>query len=107
MSLVDVAPSTIRSLNEWPTASRSMASRWPASTWASVVSTASMVAMSGASMAAPLAIPPTVKPVPLTTTCLRAVSVVIIARAASSPPSRRAAFTSGSTPDSMAAIGRW
>ncbi len=58
-----------------------------ASTSASVVQTASMVAMLGASMAAPLAMPPTVKPSPRTTTSLGTVSVVMIARAAKAPPS--------------------
>ena len=41
-----------------------------------------MVAMLGASMAAPLAMPPTVKPSPATTTSFGHVSVVMMARAA-------------------------
>ena len=45
-----------------------------------------MVASPGASMPAPLAMPPTMKPAPTATACLGTVSVVMIARAASSPP---------------------
>ncbi len=43
--------------------------------------------MLGASMAAPLAMPPTVNPSPTTTTSLGTVSVVMIARAASAADS--------------------
>jgi hypothetical protein len=61
-------------------------------TLASVVKNASMVARFGAIMPAPLAIPPTWQPTPEavkpTATCLGRVSVVMIARAASAPPSR-------------------
>ena len=57
-----------------------------------------MVAMFGASMAAPLAIPPTVKPSPATTTSLGTVSVVMMARAACAADSARSvrAITMGS-----------
>ena len=56
-------------------------------TAASVVSTASIVAMLGASIAAPLAIPPMRQPSPSTVTVFGTVSVVMIARAAAGPPS--------------------
>ena len=82
VSLVDVQPSTVMALKETPTAALSAAARRSGSTAASVVQSASMVAMSGASMAAPLAMPPTVKPSPCTTTSLGTVSVVMMARAA-------------------------
>ena len=62
MSLVEVQPSTVIELNESRTAMRSRSARGPGSTAASVVRKASMVAMSGASMPAPLAMPATVKP---------------------------------------------
>ncbi len=65
---------------------------------ASVVSTTSIVASWGASMPAPLAIPPTDQPAPSTTTCLGTVSVVMIARAASSPPSAPSPAYAASTP---------
>ena len=61
VSLVDVQPSTVMELNESATAARSRSARGPGSTAASVVRKASMVAMSGASMPAPLAMPATVK----------------------------------------------
>jgi hypothetical protein len=73
------------------------------------VSTASIVAMSGASMAAPLAMPPTTKPSPGTTVSLRRVSVVMIASAAALPwagSPLRAAARAG-MPDRRAAMGRW
>ncbi len=93
MSLVEVQPSTVIWLKLRLTASCSARFSVLGSTAASVVSTASMVAMLGASMAAPLAIPPTEKPRPGTTTCLDRVSVVMIAWAAawpaSAPPARR------------------
>jgi hypothetical protein len=58
--LVDVPPSTSRRLNVASTAWRSDA--WASAGTASVVSTASMVAMFGAHMPAPLAKPPTAQP---------------------------------------------
>lgn len=83
--------------------------RPPASTWASVVSTTSIVARAGASMPAPLAMPPTVH-VPSgvsTETCavLATVSVVMIAVAAARPPSVDNAAAAVSTPASSASIG--
>ena len=66
-----------------------------------------MVAMFGASIAAPLAIPPTVKPGPRTTVSLRCVSVVRMASAAATPPASSAVrpATSPSTPLVIASIG--
>src|SRR5580658_49728 len=58
VSLVEVQPSTVMELNETPTAACSAACSVCVSTAASVVHNANMVAMLGASMAAPLAIPP-------------------------------------------------
>ena len=75
-------PSTVISLNECPTASPRAPCSSPGDTAASVVSTASIVAMFGASMAAPFAMPPTTKPSASMTTCLVLVSVVKMALAA-------------------------
>ena len=61
MSLVEVQPSTLIELNELSTALWSRSASGPGSTAASVVRKASMVAMSGASMPAPLAMPATTK----------------------------------------------
>ena len=57
-----------------------------------------MVASCGASMPAPLAIPPIVQPAPSTTVCLLTESVVMIASAASVPPSAPSAAKAASTP---------
>ncbi len=59
VSLVEVHPSTVMALNESRTAMRRTSARAAGSTSASVVRKASMVAMSGASMPAPLAMPAT------------------------------------------------
>ena len=75
-------PSIVISLNECPTAADSAARRTSGVEVASVVSTASIVAMFGASIAAPLAIPPTTKPSLSTATALVLVSVVKMALAA-------------------------
>ena len=65
MSLVEVQPSTTCALKLSATpACSDVAAGRPGSTAASVVSTASIVAMFGASIAAPLAMPPTTKPAP-------------------------------------------
>ena len=87
VSLVDWQPSESSRSKVRRVAARSAASHAAASTSASVVSTTSMVASAGASMPAPLAMPPTVQPPG--ERCAAAfgrVSVVMIARAASSPP---------------------
>ena len=59
VSLVDMQPSVSSRSNVVRTAPRSAVSSWPAGRSASVVSTTSMVASAGASMAAPLPMPPT------------------------------------------------
>ena len=69
--------------------SRRTASRVAGSATASVVRTTSIVARAGASIPAPLAIPPTVKPGPSATAVLGTESVVQIASAAADPPSVR------------------
>ena len=81
VSLVDMQPSESRRSKLTRVAARSAVSRSSAGTTASVVSTTSIVASWGASMPAPLAIPPTVQPAPSTTTCLLTESVVMIASA--------------------------
>ena len=81
-SLVDVQPSTVISLNECRTALLRACCSASGDDEASVVSTASMVAMFGASIAAPLAMPPRTKPFASSATCLILVSVVRIAFAA-------------------------
>ena len=87
VSLVEQLPSTSRRSNVRAVARRSASSSAPASATASVVSTHSMVASDGASIPAPLAIPPIVHLSGwCSATCLGTVSVVMMARAASSPP---------------------
>ena len=107
MSLVDVQPSTDIELKESRTAMRSRSASGPGSTAASVVRKASMVAMSGASMPAPLAMPATAKVGRSTSTSLRPESVVRMpwaASAAASAESDRAATRVG-MPDSIGAMG--
>ncbi len=79
---MDVQPSTVISLNECPTALARAACSAGGDDDASVVNTASIVAMFGESIAAPFAMPPTMKPLASTTTSLVLVSVVRIAFAA-------------------------
>ena len=88
VSLVDVQPSTVIELKESRTAIRRRSARVPGSSSASVVRKASMVAMFGASMPAPLAIPATVWPDPRTRTSFRPESVVRMPAAASAAASR-------------------
>src|SRR5215218_4826571 len=57
-----------------------------------------MVARLGASIPAPFAMPPTVQPSRCCTVVLGTESVVMIARAASAPPSSESAFTAAVTP---------
>ncbi len=87
VSLVDVHPSTVMALKEASTAATSAVRRVPGSTAASVVHSANMVAMLGASMAAPLAMAPTVIPLPRASATFGTVSVVMMARAAAAPAS--------------------
>jgi len=86
-------------------ADRSASSRVAASATASVVITQSMVARLGASIPAPLAMPPTRYPSPVCTVVLGRVSVVMIASAAAGPPSRASPRTAASTPGSSLSIG--
>ena len=106
VSFVDVQPSVIRMLKLDATPARR--TRWSTagSAAASVVSTASIVAMFGASMAAPLAMPPTTKPGRCTTTSLATVSVVMMARAASWPPSGVRPAARAGMPPSTTSIGQ-
>ena len=98
VSLVDMQPSESSRSKLAPVAARSATSRSAAGTTASVVSTTSMVASCGASIPAPLAMPPIDQPLPSTTTCLLTESVVMIASAASGPLSLASALTQSSTP---------
>ena len=100
VSLVDMQPSESSRSKLTRVAARSAESRSPASTTASVVRTTSMVASWGASIPAPLAMPPTLQPAPSTTTCLLTESVVMIALAASAPPAPSRASWAASTPAS-------
>ncbi len=86
MSLVDMQPSESTRSKVVRVAARNASSRPGASTSASVVRTTSIVASPGASIPAPLAIPPTTQPPPSATAVLCTVSVVLIAIAAFSPP---------------------
>ena len=72
---------------------------------ASVVTTASIVAIAGESIAAPFAIPPTVAAPIVATASFGFVSVVMIARAASAPPSLDTCAHSFGMPASIGAIG--
>ncbi len=99
VSLVDMQPSESSRSKLTRVAARSAVSSSGAGTTASVVSTTSIVASWGASMPAPLAIPPTDQPAPSTTTCLLTESVVMIASAAARPWGPRAAWAA-STPSS-------
>ncbi len=100
VSLVDMQPSESSRSKLTRVAARRAVSRSAASTTASVVRTTSMVASWGASIPAPLAMPPTVQPAPSTTACLLTESVVMIAAAASAPPSGSSASYAAETPAS-------
>ena len=78
----------------------------PPSATASVVRTTSIVARPGASMPAPLAIPPTAKPSAVSTACLATVSVVMIASPRRRRPRRDRAACAAVTPGSSRSIGR-
>ena len=102
VSLVDMHPSESSRSKLTLVAARSAASRSAAGTTASVVSTTSIVASCGASIPAPLAMPPRLQPGPWTTACLLTESVVMIASAASCPPSADRPSYAASTPASSA-----
>ena len=103
--MVDMQPSESTRSKVCRVASRSALSRVAASRSASVVSTTSMVASPGASMPAPLAIPPTVQPSLVTTLVLCTVSVVLIAMAAFSPPCGESSAAARSMPGRSLSIG--
>ena len=105
MSFVERQPSTLRQSNVSETAFASARRSGSGSTAASVVSTASIVAIAGESIAAPLAIPPTIAAPAGAVASFGTVSVVIIARAASAPPSASMMPQSLGMPASSAAIG--
>ena len=92
-----------------PTASRRARSSSFGATAASVVKKASIVARLGAIMPAPLAIPPTRQVVPPTVkstlVCFGFVSVVMMARAASGPPSRDSRGAASAMPARSFGIG--
>ena len=87
MSLVDMQPSESTRSKVAGGPQRNASSSTVASAIASVVSTQSMVAIAGASIPAPFAIPPTFQPAPAITAFFGRVSVVMIAAAAAGPPS--------------------
>ncbi len=86
-------------------AARSAASRSDAGRSASVVSTTSIVARAGASMPAPLAMPPMLHPSRATTAVLGTVSVVMIASAACPPPDGDSFPAASATPQASFSIG--
>src|SRR5450756_173920 len=100
VSEVDMQPSESIRSKVSAVAARSAASASSASTTASVVSTQSIVASAGASMPAPLAIPPIDQPSRTTCTVLGTVSVVMIASAAAGPPSAARAPATAVMPSS-------
>ena len=85
VSLVDMQPSESSRSKLTRVAARRARSAVAASTSASVVITTSIVASCGASMPAPLAMPPMLQPSASTADCLLTVSVVMMAAAASAP----------------------
>ena len=105
VSFVERQPSTERQSNVSATARASARPRSGGSTPASVVRTASIVAIAGESIAAPFAIPPTVAPPVRATASFASVSVVMIARAAAAPPSGASCPHSFGMPTSSTSIG--
>src|SRR6185369_3213336 len=107
VSLVDRQPSESIRWKVTRVASLTARCRVAASATASVVMTTSMVARDGASIAAPLAMPPTTTaPSALVrTACLLTVSVVRIASAAAGPPSAESCAIVRVTPPSSRSIG--
>ena len=105
MSLVEVAPSTLSVLNVRSEASRRIRVISSAETSASVVRKASIVAMLGAIIPQPLAIPPRVKVEPLTSASLALWSVVRIPRAASWAPPADSFLASLGVAARMTSIG--
>src|SRR5688572_14079452 len=105
VSLVDRQPSESTRSKLWLVAAFSAVPRSAGSTTASVVRTTSIVARLGASIPAPLAMPPTVQPFRSCTVVFGTLSVVMIARAASGPPSSLRACTAAVTPAVSLSMG--
>jgi hypothetical protein len=107
--LVEVSESTVTRLNVVAQAARRAVSQASLDKGASVVSTESIVAMFGAIIPLPLAIPPTVYLRPATSSdtaiCLANVSVVMIARAAASPSRLSSLSAASSIPDKTLSSG--
>ena len=110
MSFVDVSPSTVMRFRLSPTASRNARASKLGSTAASVVKNASIVAMLGAIIPAPLAMAPIVSVSPpsekRTRASLGRVSVVRMARAASAPASRPRRVAARAMPARTLSMGR-
>src|SRR3954468_15185976 len=109
VSLVDRQPSESTRSKLTAVACFSAGPSTSVGTTASVVRTTSIVARLGASMPAPFAIPPTVQPPSGPLRCCTVVfgteSVVMIARAASGPPSSESAWTAAETPAVSLSMG--
>jgi hypothetical protein len=98
VSLVDRQPSESTRSTLRPVAVFRAGCSTSAGTTASVVRTTSIVARLGASIPAPLAMPPMLQPSRCWTVVLGTLSVVMIARAASAPPSSDSACAASLTP---------
>lgn len=109
MSLVLRSLSTTTRLKLSSTAGRKAASRSAGATAASVATKASIVAIRGSIMPDPLAMPPMAIRRPsaskATAACLGTVSVVMMAVAASAPPSGERAAAARRAPLAIASIG--
>src|SRR3954462_2622315 len=105
VSLVERQPSESTRSRLTAVACFSAGCRTSGSTTASVVRTTSILASEGASMPAPLAMPPTVQPSRDCTVVFGTLSVVMIARAASGPPSSASALAAAVTPAVSLSIG--
>src|SRR3954451_6497132 len=105
VSLVDRQPSESTRSKLTAVACFSAGCSTSGSTTASVVRTTSIVARLGASIPAPLAIPPTVQPSRCCTVVFGTLSVVMIARAASGPPSSDSALAAAVTPAVSLSMG--
>src|SRR3954452_2655913 len=105
VSLVDRQPSESTRSKLTPVACSSALRRTSGGNTASVVRTTSIVASLGASMPAPLAMPPTYQPSRCCTVVFGTESVVMIARAASGPPSSESALTAALTPAVSLSMG--
>src|SRR3954463_4525174 len=105
VSLVDRQPSESTRSKLTPVACFSARCSTAGSTTASVVRTTSIVARLGASIPAPFAMPPIVQPSRCCTVVFGTLSVVMIARAASGPPSSDSALAAAVTPAVSLSMG--